>query len=104
MNNEAIAAYLSCYLPLSDRGANNPSTNLSFYLEFLIFGARGAKEVGGTNSFIYPRNGWDLLNEILDRAGLGMSQLDAGKPKQSVPINHSSRSNGRKNRLLKSHC
>ena len=47
MNNEAIAAYLSCYLPLSDRGANNPSTNLSFYLEFLIFGARGAKEVGG---------------------------------------------------------
>ena len=46
MNNEAIAAHLSRYLPLSDRGANSPPTNLSFYLEFLIFGASGAKEVG----------------------------------------------------------
>ncbi|KAK9990126.1 hypothetical protein SO802_025111 [Lithocarpus litseifolius] len=51
MNNEAIAARLSRYLPLSDRGANNPSTNLSFYLEFLIFDASGAKEVG--NKLLY---------------------------------------------------
>ena len=46
MNNEAIATHLSRYLPLSDRRANNPRTNLSFYLEFLIVGASGAKEVG----------------------------------------------------------
>lgn len=33
-------------LPCCDRGLNGPPTNLSFYLEFLIFGASGAKEAG----------------------------------------------------------
>ena len=69
MNNEAIAAHLSRYLPLSDRGANSSPTNLSFYLEFLIFGASEQRK-WGTNSSIYPRNGLDLLNEILE-TGLG---------------------------------
>ena len=58
MNNEAIATHLSRYLPLSDRGANKPLTNLSLYLEFLIFGASGAKEVGERTPLSTLEMGW----------------------------------------------
>ncbi len=46
MNNDAIADHLSAIRLVVIGGQLSPPTNLSFYFEFLIFGASGAKEAG----------------------------------------------------------
>lgn len=72
MNNEAIAAHLSRYLPLSDRGAHQ-QIFLSISNSWSLVPVEQRK--WGTNSSIYPRNGLDLLNEILE-TGLGWVWVD----------------------------
>lgn len=93
MNNEAIAAHLSAICLVVIGGAHQPIFLLSILNSWSLVPVEQRKRE--TNSSIYPRNGLDLLNEILETGQEGMSRSDAGKPRQSVPINLKSGSSER---------